>query len=50
MNFDLGYFLLGALLIAVAVLGSFVKRLPFTTTADLSRRGRDHRAAGLPGC
>lgn len=32
MNFDLGYFLLGALLIAVVVLGSFVKRLPFTTT------------------
>jgi sodium/hydrogen antiporter len=32
MTFDTGYFLLGALLIAVAVLGSFVKRLPFTQT------------------
>ena len=32
MTFDIVYFLLGALLIAVAVLGSFVKRLPFTQT------------------
>jgi len=32
MTFDTVYFLLGGLLIAVAVLGSFVKRLPFTTT------------------
>lgn len=32
MTFDTGYFPLGALLIAVAVLGSFVKRWPFTTT------------------
>lgn len=32
MTFDTGYFLLGALLIAVAMLGSFVKRLPFTQT------------------
>lgn len=32
MTFDLGYFLLGTLLIAVAALGSVAKRLPFTTT------------------
>jgi len=32
MSFNTGFFLLGALLILVAVLGSYVKRLPFTTT------------------
>jgi len=32
MTFDTGLFLLGALLIVVAAVGSFVKRLPFTTT------------------
>jgi NhaP-type Na+/H+ or K+/H+ antiporter len=32
MTFNTGYFLLGALLIAVAALGSLVKRLPFTQT------------------
>ena len=32
MTFDVGYFLLGTLFIVVAVLGSFVKRLPLTQT------------------
>lgn len=32
MSFDVGFFLLGALFIAVAALGSFVKRLPLTQT------------------
>jgi NhaP-type Na+/H+ or K+/H+ antiporter len=32
MTFDFGYFVLGALFLSVAVLGSFVKRLPLTQT------------------
>ena len=32
MTFDLGYFVLGALLVVVAVVASFVKRLPLTET------------------
>ncbi len=32
MNFDVGYLLLGALFIVVAVIGSFVKRMPLTQT------------------